>query len=123
MATITTKPKPSANSSATHYPEFPATGFATVVDRTSELSDGILKSLDVGERAAIAAVGHFVVTVEETLPQEVAGTLEFARKITESGLEMADRLVHTQYEFLRHVIDSTAKSLTSRDGTKPKVTP
>jgi hypothetical protein len=31
---------------------------------------------------------------------------------------MADRLVHTQHDFLRNVIDSTAKSLSSRGGTK-----
>jgi hypothetical protein len=52
------------------------------------------------------------------VPQEVADTSEVAKKITESGLQMADRLIHTQYEFLRKVIDSTAKSLRSRDGAK-----
>jgi hypothetical protein len=31
---------------------------------------------------------------------------------------MADRLVHTQYDFIRKVIDSAAKSLSRRDGTK-----
>jgi len=31
---------------------------------------------------------------------------------------MADRLIHTQYEFLRQVIDDIAKSLRSRDGAK-----
>jgi hypothetical protein len=29
---------------------------------------------------------------------------------------MADRLVRTQYDFIRRVIDSTAKSLSTRDG-------
>ena len=52
------------------------------------------------------------------MPQEVADTSEVAKKITESGLQMADRLIHTQYEFLRKVIDSTAKSLHSRDRAK-----
>ena len=42
-----------------------------------------------------------------------------AKKITESGLEMADRLVHTQYDFLRKVIDSAGKSLSGRNGAKP----
>jgi hypothetical protein len=45
------------------------------------------------------------------LPQEVAGTSEVAKKITESGLQMADRLIHTQYEFLRKVIDGAGKSV------------
>jgi hypothetical protein len=55
------------------------------------------------------------------LPQEVADTTEVAKKITESGLELADRLVHTQYEFLRNAINSTAKALRSRDGAKLQV--
>jgi len=121
MAEIATNPKSGAKTSATRYLGIPATQLATVVDRTTELSDGILKSVDAGERAAIAAIGQFVVTVEEALPQEVAGTSEVAMKITESGLEMADRLIHTQYEVLRRVIDSAAKALSSRDGASPKV--
>ena len=42
-----------------------------------------------------------------------------AKKITESGLEMADGLVHTQYDFLRKVIGSTAKSVSTHNGAKP----
>jgi hypothetical protein len=91
-----------------------------VVDRASDLSDEVLKSLEAGERAAIDALGQFVITFEEALPQEVAGTSEVAKKVTESGLQMADRLVHTQYDVLRDVIASAAKSLSSGDGAGPK---
>jgi hypothetical protein len=77
----------------------------------------VLKSLEAGERAAIDAVGQFLLSVEEALPQEVAGTSEVARKITESGLEMVDRLVHTEFDFLRDVVDSTAKSI-GREGAR-----
>ena len=94
----------------------PAAPLVTVVERTAELSDEVLESLDVGQRAAIEAAGRFLVTVEEALPQEVQGTSEVAKKITESGLEMADRLVHTQYDFLRKVIHSAGKSLSGRNG-------
>ena len=76
----------------------------------------MLESLEAGQRAAIEAAGRFLVTVEDALPQEVEGTSEVAKKITESGLEMADRLVHTQYDFLRKVIHSAGKSLSSRNG-------
>ena len=31
-------------------------------------------------------------------------------------MEMADRLVHTQYDFIRKVVDSAAKSLNRPDG-------
>ena len=83
------------------------------------MSDEVLGSVEQGQRAAIEAAGRFVVTVEEALPQEVEGTSEVAKKVTESGLETADRLVHTWYDFLRKVIGSTAKSVSSRNGAKP----
>ena len=79
----------------------------------------MLASVEAGQRAAIDAAGRFVVTVEQALPQEVEGTSEVAKKITESGLETADRLVHTSYDLLRKVIGSTSKSLSSRNGAKP----
>ena len=129
MATTTemanaTKPSPSVNSPATtskpspsvnSQRDIPAARRVTVVERATELSDEVLESLEAGQRAAIEAVGRFLVTVEEALPQEVQGTSEVAKKITESGLEMADRLVHTQYEFLRKVINSAGKSLSGRN--------
>ena len=121
MAEIATKPKPVVKTPATHQRGvIPTARLASVVDRTSELSDEVLKSLETGERAAIETVRQFLITVEEALPQEVAGTSEAAKKITVSGLEMADRLVHTEYDLLRNVIGSAAKSLSSRDGAKPK---
>ena len=33
-------------------------------------------------------------------------------------MEMADRLIHTQYDFIRKVIDSAGKSLQSTNGKK-----
>ena len=124
MAT-TTKMATTANPSwgvktpAVHQRGIPAARLVTVVERTSELSDEVLKSVEAGQRAAIEAAGRFLVTVEEALPQEVEGTAEVAKKITESGLEMADRLVHTQYDVLRKVIGSTAKSVSTHNGAKP----
>jgi hypothetical protein len=121
MAEITTKPKPVVKTPPTPQRGVPPARLTRVVDRTSELSDELLTSLEAGERAAIEALGEFLITVEEALPQEVAGTSDVAKKITESGLEMADRLIHTAHDVLRKVIDSAAKSLSSRDGAKPQV--
>ena len=120
MAAITTNPKPAVKTPATHQRDIPAARVASVVDRTWELSDEVLKSFEAGERAAIDAMGQFLITVEEALPQEVASTSDVAKKITKSGLEMTDRLVHTEYDVLRAVIDSTAKSLSGPDGAKAK---
>jgi hypothetical protein len=78
-----------------------------------------LTSLEAGQHAAIEAVGRFLVTIEEGLPEEVNGTSEVAKKITESGLEMVQQLSHTLYHVLRQLIDSTGKSLSGRDGAQP----
>ena len=118
MAETATKHRPVAKAPATHRRGTPEARLASVVDRSAELS-GVLKSLEASERAALEAVGQFVITIEEALPQEVASTSDVAKKITESGFEMADRLVHTMNDFPRKVIDSAAKSLSSRDRAKP----
>ena len=124
MATITKvaateNPGAAVKSPATHQRRIPAARRLAVVERTAVLSDEVLKSVEEGERAAIEAAGRFLVTVEETLPQEVEGTSKVAKKITESGLELADQLVHTQYDFLRKVVDSVGKSLSNRSGPEP----
>ena len=41
---------------------------ASGVERTAELSEEVLKSLEAGQRAAIEAVTKFVDTVDQTLP-------------------------------------------------------
>jgi len=122
MAAVTTKPKAVMKTSATHQYGILETRLASVVDRTSALSDELFSSLETGERAGIEALGQFFVTLEEALPQEVAATSEVAKRITESGLKMADRLIHAEYEFLRNVIDSAARSMSIRDGAMPRAT-
>jgi hypothetical protein len=128
MATAT-NPSPAVKTPATHQRAsnhrdadrrgLPAARLTTVLDRTSELSDDVLTSLETGQRAAIEAIGRFLITIEEALPEEANHTSEVAKKITESGLEMVQQLVHTQYDLLRQIIDSTAHSLSSRNGAKP----
>ncbi len=87
------------------------------VDRTTELSEDVLKSLDEGARTAIDAVRKFVETVDKELPPRGEGPSR-REEITDSALEMAQRLVHTQYEFLRKVVDSAGKTLSGSDGAK-----
>ena len=84
------------------------------IDRTTELSEDVLKSLDDGARSAIEAVRKFVETVDKELPPRGEGPSR-REEITDSALEMAQRLVHTQYEFLRKVVDSAGKTLTRSD--------
>jgi hypothetical protein len=87
------------------------------VDRTTELSEEVLKSLDDGAQSAIDAVRKFVDTVDRALPTRGEGPSR-REDITDSALEMAQRLVHTQYEFLRKVVDSAGKTLSRSDHAK-----
>lgn len=59
----------------------------------------------------------FVDTVDQALPAQGEGPSR-RQEVIDSAMEMADRLVHTQYEFIRNVIDSAAKSLSRSDGSK-----
>jgi hypothetical protein len=81
-----------------------------VVDRTSELSGEVLKSLESGQRTAIEAVRKFVDTVDQALPA-LGERPSRRQEIIDSAMEMADRLVHTQYDFLRNVVQSAGKAL------------
>lgn len=87
------------------------------VDRTTELSEDVLKSLDDGAKTAIDAVRKFVETVDKELPPRGEGPSR-REEITDSALEMAQRLVHTQYEFLRKVVDSAGKTLSRSDDAR-----
>ncbi len=89
------------------------------VKRATELSEDMVKALEDGGRAAVETVNLFLVTVEEALPQvESARTVE--KKITESALKMAEELIHTQSTFLRKVIASAGKSLSSSEEEEKK---
>jgi hypothetical protein len=95
MAETTTKPRPVVKTAVvktsvvwtetTRQPGILPARLGGVVDRTSKLSDEVLKSLETGERSAIEALGQFVIAVQEALPQKVLATSEVAKKLTESG--------------------------------------
>ena len=87
-----------------------ATNAPPAVERTTELSEDVLKELEDGARSALEAVRKFLGTVDEALPPHGEGPSR-REEVTDSALEMAQRLVHTQAEFLRKVVDSAGKSL------------
>jgi len=90
---------------------------ASPVERTADLSEEVLKSLEAGQRAAIDAVRKFVDTVDEKLP--ALGERPSKRQdIVDAAMEMADRLVHTQYDFIRNVVQSAGKALNRGDDRK-----
>ncbi len=118
-APATRKRSPAAKAPATRKRATTARRPATAIDRTKDLSDEVLDSVEKGQRAAIEAVRKFVDTVDQALPALPHGEGPSRRQeIVDSALEMADRLVHTQYDFIRKVIDSAGKSLSGPDGAK-----
>ena len=116
MAQTATKRSPARKAPATSkHDEAPR----VTIDSTKELSEDVLKSLEAAQRAAIDAVRKFVESVDQALPGRGEGPSR-REEIVDSAMEMADRLVHTQYDFIRKVIDTTGKSLSRADETKSK---
>lgn len=91
------------------------TSAQTVVERAADLSDEVLKSVEAGQRAAIDAVRKFVDTVDEALPARDDHPSR-RETVIDAALDMADRLVTTQYEFLRSVVRSADRTLRKPDG-------
>ncbi len=84
-------------------------------DRAVELSEEVLQSVEDGQRAAIEAVHKFVDSVDRVLPALPHDEGPSRRQeIIDSALEMSDRLVHTQYDFIRKVVDSAGKSMSAK---------
>jgi hypothetical protein len=115
MAQTVTKHRQSAKAPTARKPA--AARPTSAIDRTTKLSDEVLDSVEKGQRAAIDAVREFVDTVDQALPAHGEGPSK-RQEIVDSAMEMADRLVHTQYDFIRKVIDSAGKSLSRPDGDR-----
>ena len=72
-------------------------------------------SVEAGQRTAIAAVRTFVDTVDKAIP--ALGEHPSRREtVIDAALDMADKLVTTQYHFLRSVVRSADRSLKLSNG-------
>jgi hypothetical protein len=87
------------------------------VARTADLSEEVLKTVEAGQRAAIEAVRHFVDTVDEALPA-IGDRPSHRETLIDAALDMADKLVTTQYDFLRSIMRSADRSLSKPGATK-----
>jgi hypothetical protein len=112
-ATATTSKSKSATATRTRG----ATKPRAAADKTAQLSEEVLRSVESGQRAAIDAVRKFIDTVDQALPALGDGASR-RQEVIDAAMEMADRLVHTQYDFIRKVVDSAGKSLKASDGKK-----
>jgi hypothetical protein len=84
----------------------------TVAERTAELSEELLDSVESGRKAATDAVRKFVSAVEEASPALVD---ESRRKtIIDAAVDLADSLVTTQIQFLRSVARNASEALSKK---------
>ena len=91
----------------------------TPVERTTELSEEVFESVKRGQREALEAVRKFMEAVDSALPARPAeGGHSRREELVDSALEMAERLVKAQYDFLTGVVHSASKSLGASDGKK-----
>jgi hypothetical protein len=87
------------------------------VARTADLSEEVLKTVETGQRAAIEAVRKFVDTVDEALPA-IGDRPSRRETLIDAALDMVDKIVTTQYDFLRSIVRSADRSLTKPGATK-----
>ena len=78
-------------------------------DRPVQLSEEVLEEIKEGQEAAIGAVRGFVSSVDETLAGSASPSQ--VEKIVDSALTMADKLVETQYDFLKKVVHSAGEAV------------
>ena len=90
-----------------------------LADRVAGLSDEVLKSVESGQRTAIDAVRKFVGAVDESLPAHSDDQPSRRNTIVEAALDMADKLVETQYQFIRSVVKSSSEALKRQADAKP----
>jgi hypothetical protein len=72
---------------------------------SDEVSKQWLALAKTSEQTALATVGKFVGVVEEAIPLDVAGVSR-RLEVIDAALEMAERLVHTEYDFVRNAVRS-----------------
>ncbi len=81
----------------------------TQTDGLAGSSDEVFKQwlalAKTSEQTALATVRKFVGVVEEAIPLDVAGVSR-RLEVIDAALEMAERLVHTEYDFVRNAARS-----------------
>lgn len=84
-----------------------------LADQSVEFSEEVLEEIKDGQEAAIGAVRSFVGSIDKTLAGSASPSQ--VEEIVDSALKMADKLVETQYDFLRNVVHSAGESVGSGD--------
>ena len=90
-----------------------------LADRVAGVSDEVLKSVESGQRTAIDTVRKFVGAVDESMPAHGDDHPSRRNTIVDAALDMADKLVETQYEFIRSLVSSASETLKKQGDAKP----
>lgn len=81
------------------------------IEKGAELSEQVLEQVKESQRSAIEAVRGFMASVDEALPDH--GTEPSKRQeIIDSALQMSQKLVKTEYDFLTSVVHGAGETLT-----------
>ncbi len=75
------------------------------------------------QREAINAFGQSVITIEQVFAQAVPDNPTSQQRSPSGGLQMADACSTHTAAFLRNMMNSTANSLSHRNGAKPQTAP
>ncbi len=89
-----------------------------LADKSVELSEEVLDEIKDGQETAIGAVRNFVGSVDKTLAGSASPSQ--VEEIVDSALKMADKLVETQYDFLKKVVHSAGESVGTGGGEEAK---
>jgi len=87
----------------------------SAIKKTTDLSEQVLEQLQAGQRSAIAAVRKFADSADETLPAGGDGR-SGPQELIDSALELSERLVQVQYDFVRQVVHSAGETLGGPSG-------
>lgn len=98
---------------ATAQPKKDAKAEPGPVERTAELSEQVLEQIKESQESAIEAVRGFMESVDEALPGESPSRRQ---DVVDSALEMSEKLVRTQYDFLTNVVRGASEALGSSGG-------
>jgi hypothetical protein len=80
------------------------------VEKTTELSEQVLEQVKGSQQKAIEAVRKFMESVDKALPPHGENPSR-RQEVIDSALEMSERLVQTQYDFLTDVVHSAGEAL------------
>lgn len=82
------------------------------IEKGTELSEQVLEQVKESQRTAIEAVRGFMESVDKAMPDH-DGEPSKRQEIIDSALQMSEKLVKTEYDFLTSVVHSAGEALGS----------